>query len=539
MFLQRSIRAQLLALIGASLLLMLLFALGCFHFLSGNIASYQRLLDGPLETSRLIDEANLEFKVQVQEWKNVLLRGGADADREKYWSSFEHQEDRVQQILAQLIQLNQGNAALRKQILQLQQEHRALGVAYRDGLKAFIAAQDPTAGDAAVRGIDRATSEQLSALVVQLRDAANAQSTQISAAADRSIILGTLLMILAGALVALLGLWLINRNLIAPISKLIGHIANLSHGKLGAPVDESRRDELGRLAAASNVLQAFLAETFRDLQSSSADLQLASSELGDVAQDMSTGIRLQTERTDQAATAMEEMSATAQEVANHTRGASEAANRVELATRQGEGAMQGVIASIQVIRDEIGSTATVIQGLQSDSQRIGTVLAVIQAVADQTNLLALNAAIEAARAGEHGRGFAVVADEVRNLARRTAEAALEINGIIEAVQRSAGEASLAIGNAQRSSEDGVHQVAQASKTLASLTEAVETIRDMNRQIASAAEEQTLVAGEISRNLTELAEIASGNQGRMQRSEHTSGNLRTLSDQLGALTRRLS
>ena len=539
MLVQRSIRAQLLALIGASLLLMLVFALGCFHFLSGNITSYQRLLDGPLEASRLIDEANLEFKVQVQEWKNVLLRGGAVEDREKYWSSFERQEDRVQQILAQLIQLNQGDAALAKQILQLQQEHRALGAAYRDGLKAFIAAQDPAVGDAAVRGIDRAASGQLSALVVQLRDAAGTQAAQINAAANRAIILGTSLMILAGLLVALLGLWLINRNLVIPIGKLIDHIANLSHGKLGEPVDESRHDELGRLAAASNVLQAFLTETFRDLQGSSANLQLASSELGHVAEEMSTGIRLQTERTDQAATAMEEMSATAQEVANHSRGASEAANQVERATRQGEGAMQGVIDSIQVIRDEIESTATVIQGLQSDSQRIGTVLAVIQAVADQTNLLALNAAIEASRAGEHGRGFAVVADEVRSLARRTAEAALEINGIIEVVQRSAGEASMAIGSAQHSSEDGVHQVAQASETLASLSQAVETIRDMNRQIASAAEEQTLVAGEISRNLTELAEIASGNQHRMLRCEHTSGNLRTLSDQLGALTRRLS
>ncbi|WP_312958264.1 methyl-accepting chemotaxis protein [Stutzerimonas nitrititolerans] len=539
MLLHRSIRAQLLALIGASLLSMLIFALGSFHFLSGNITAYQRLLDGPLEASRLVDEANLRFKVQVQEWKNVLLRGSSPDDREKYWGSFEEQEGQVQTILERLVVLSQGNTALATQIRQLQAEHRKLGASYRRGLEAFVASNDATIGDTAVRGIDRATSEQLSALVVELREAAQRESARIGAAADRSIMFGTLLMILAGVLIALLGLWLINRNLVMPIGMLIDHIANLSHGRIGQPVAEGRQDELGRLAAATNVLQAFLAETFSNLQRSSADLEFASNELGAVAREMSEGARVQTERTDQAATAMEEMSATAQEVAAHTRGAAEAATRVDLATRQGEQAMQGVVASIESIRREIESTASVIHALEDDSQRIGSVLAVIRGVADQTNLLALNAAIEAARAGEQGRGFAVVADEVRNLARRTAESTLEINAIIEAVQRRAGEAAQAIDNGQRSSEEGVRQVAQAGETLASLTDAVETIRDMNRHIASAAEEQTLVAGEISRNLTELAEIATDNQRRVQRSEHISGELHDLSGRLSALTNRLS
>ncbi|WP_312963374.1 methyl-accepting chemotaxis protein [Stutzerimonas nitrititolerans] len=537
MLLHRSIRAQLLALIGASLLSMLIFALGSFHFLSGNITAYQRLLDGPLEASRLVDEANLKFKVQVQEWKNVLLRGSSPGDREKYWGSFEDQESQVQVILERLVVLSQGNTALATQIRQLQAEHRTLGASYRRGLEAFVASNDATIGDTAVRGIDRATSEQLSALVVELREAAQRESARIGAAADRSIMFGTLLMILAGILIALLGLWLINRNLVMPIGMLIDHIANLSHGRIGQPVAEGRQDELGRLAAATNVLQAFLAETFSNLQRSSADLEFASNELGAVAHEMSEGARVQTERTDQAATAMEEMSATAQEVA--ARGAAEAATRVDLATRQGEQTMQGVVASIESIRREIESTASVIHALEDDSQRIGSVLAVIRGVADQTNLLALNAAIEAARAGEQGRGFAVVADEVRNLARRTAESTLEINAIIEAVQRRAGEAAQAIDNGQRSSEEGVRQVAQAGETLASLTDAVETIRDMNRHIASAAEEQTLVAGEISRNLTELAEIATDNQRRVQRSEHISGELHDLSGRLSALTNRLS
>jgi len=138
MLLHRSIRAQLLALIGASLLSMLIFALGSFHFLSGNITAYQGLLDGPLEASRLVDEANLKFKVQVQEWKNVLLRGGSPGDREKYWESFKDQESQVQVILERLVVLSQGNTALTTQIRQLQAEHRTLGASYRRGLEAFV-----------------------------------------------------------------------------------------------------------------------------------------------------------------------------------------------------------------------------------------------------------------------------------------------------------------------------------------------------------------------------------------------------------------
>nr|WP_222910992.1 methyl-accepting chemotaxis protein [Pseudomonas sp. DNDY-54] len=540
MFLKQSLRAQLLALIGGSLLLTLIIALASFSFLSKDIAAFQQLLKGPVEASRLINEANLEFKVQVQEWKNVLLRGTSSESRTKNWQRFEDQERKVQTLLGTLVQASQHDAALAGQIQTLADEHRALGAAYRTGLDAFVAAgNDPVAGDNAVKGIDRATGEQLSELVDQLRESALSSSESIGRSADQAIIAGTLIMLAGGVLIGLLSLWLVNRNLINPIRHLIDHIANLSQGNFKERVDTSRADELGRLAVAANVLRDFLADTFTRLQRSTTDLDSASGELNAIATLMGQGTREQFSRTDQVATAMHEMSATAQEVARHAAEAARAADAADHSAQQGENMMRSTIHTITQMRGEISNTADVIRRLEADSGRIGKVLEVIRGIADQTNLLALNAAIEAARAGDAGRGFAVVADEVRTLARRTADSTAEIHQIIDTVQTGAVDAVRAIEGGQTRSDEGVEQVTEAGSMLQRITHEVEAIRDMNRQIATAAEEQTSVAEDISRNLTEITAIATTNQDNVERTEKASQNLHGLSAQLSEVTHRLA
>ena len=539
MFLQKSLRAQILALLSGSLLAMLLIALASFHLLSGGVQSYRELIEGPLRSSQLIDEANLQFKSQVQEWKNVLLRGKQPQELNKYWQQFEDRQRDVQNILGQLVQTPGLDASLKSRVQRLADEHRQLGSAYQKGRDAYVAGgADPSAGDAAVKGVDRATSEQMSELVTELRQHGDRQSAEISAAADRTVWLGILVMLASGLLIGLLSLWLVNRSLVQPIRQLIDYVAQLSRGQLAQRVASERQDELGKLAMAANTLRDFLAQTFASLQRSASDLDSSSGELNSIATLMSQGTNEQFNRTDQVATAMNEMSATAQEVARHAADAARAADDADQSAQQGEQVMQQTIHSITQMRGEIANTATVIRRLEADSGRIGKVLEVIQGIAEQTNLLALNAAIEAARAGEAGRGFAV-ADEVRSLAQRTAASITEINQIIQSVQTGAVDAAQAIESGQSRSEQSVQQVTEAGAMLERITEAVEAIRDMNRQIATAAEEQTSVAEDISRNLTEITSIASTNLDNVQRTEAASRNLHGLSGQLSEVTARLS
>ena len=539
MAIQNSLRSQTLVLLSGSLLLMLLIALGCFKFLSGNINAYQDLLAQEMLAASEVDQANLEFKIQVQEWKNVLLRGSDPAALDKYWNQFVEQETKVQQSLEALLAVPALEDEFRQQASRLKDEHRSLGQAYRQGRAAFIAANaDSKAGDAAVKGIDRAASEQMSALVKQLHEHAQTKSVAIASSASGTILSGVFILVGAAIVVAIGSLALVNHNLLVPIGTLTGHIEQLSRGKIGQRLINQRHDELGRLTDSANVLRDFLADASQQLHHSTQELDSASGNLNSIATLMTEGVREQFDRTDQVATAMQEMSATAQEVARHAAEAAHAADDADSSARQSDNVMQSTIATITSIRNEITSTAAVIRTLEADSERIGKVLEVIRGIAEQTNLLALNAAIEAARAGDAGRGFAVVADEVRNLAKKTADSTAEINQIISDVQNGAANAVRAIVSGQHRSEEGVEQVTQAGAMLLRISTAVEAIRDMNRQIATAAEEQTSVAEDISQNLTELTAIATSNQEHVSRTQTASHTLQDLSSQLGGVSQRL-
>lgn len=534
MSINRSLRSQLLTLQGASVFLVILIALFCFRYLSHAVTAYSDLMSGTLKSSQMVDTANLEFKIQVQEWKNVLLRGSKPESLDKYWKQFESHESKVNAQLTalQTLATNQNDPALVSQIKELLNEHTQLGVAYRKGKDVFLAAgADPTVGDKAVTGIDRGASDKMSALVKLLHEKADKESLLIREHANDAIFLGIATIIASSVLVIVFGIWLINRRIILPIRDVIGYITQLSQGHFERGFQIQRQDELGSLAKAANILRDSLFSTFTQLKQSIDQLDQSSSKLKNTSSIMAGSARDQLGRTDLVATAMHEMSATAQDVANSAATAAVAANQADRAAQEGEQVMQSTITMITRMSGEIENTAGVIQQLNEDSRRISTVLEVIRNIADQTNLLALNAAIEAARAGEHGRGFAVVADEVRTLAKRTADSTAEINTIITTVQSGTKDAVQAIASSRLLSSDSVEKVTEAGDMLQQITKAISEIHNMTQQIATAAEEQTSVVEDISRNLIEIKDIATDNQDNANVTEGTSHQLHTISSEL--------
>lgn len=519
MFFKYSLRTQMLTLLGVGLMLVLCSALVCFSLFANSLNTYNALLTRSAQASKYVNEASLAFKRQSQAFSSA----------ERGLAVFEAEERKVRECLANVLALDM-DLSLKAKVNDLLSAHQVFGDQYRERHNAVAT----TGVD---NGTDRPVSEQMSALVEQLYQDTQTQLGQVDAHAERIGWVGTLALLLVSVLTWLFGMWLINRNLITPLRGLMVSIVQLSQGHFGQRINSHRGDELGRLAKATDALHDVLSDTFAGLKHGTRQLDTASDELKTIASQLGQGVENQGLRTDQVATAMQEMASAAQEVASHTAQAARAADDAENATQQGEKAMLGMVKSINDIRDEITGTASVIHRLEADSGRIGEVLAVIHSIAEQTNLLALNAAIEAARAGEQGRGFAVVADEVRNLAQRTAQSTAEINTIIEAVQKGAERAVQAIESGKRSSENGVEQVRQAGEILSGVTGAVQTIRDMSQQIATAAEEQTLVTEDISRNLCELVAIAASNQESVRRTEGASKNLHHVSSTLAELTGR--
>lgn len=263
-------------------------------------------------------------------------------------------------------------------------------------------------------------------------------------------------------------------------------------------------DELDHLAEAFNQFVERIQNVVAQVAGSTSQLAAAAEELSATSEETSRYVSNQQSETEQVAAAMNEMSATVQEVAKNANDAASGAQAADGASKKGQEVVRNTIRAITQLADEVERTAGVIQEVESNSEEIGRVLEVISGISEQTNLLALNAAIEAARAGEQGRGFAVVADEVRSLARRTQESTKEIRSMIERLQSGSKSAVDAMAVGRERAQAGVSQAEEAGQALDEITVSVTRISDMNTMIASAAEEQSSVAEEINRNIANIS-----------------------------------
>ncbi|MCU7922437.1 MAG: methyl-accepting chemotaxis protein, partial [Candidatus Thiodiazotropha sp. (ex Dulcina madagascariensis)] len=263
-------------------------------------------------------------------------------------------------------------------------------------------------------------------------------------------------------------------------------------------------------------------------------LASAAEETSVVTAQTTAGINQQHTETDQIATAINQMNATVHDVAQNAVHAAEATRNADASSEEGKKVVDKTIEAINQLATEVEQAAKVIHELEQETENIGSVLDVIKSIAEQTNLLALNAAIEAARAGEQGRGFAVVADEVRTLAGRTQQSTQEIEEMISRLQTGANKAVQVMETGKTKTLVGVEQAAAAGKALETINAAVESINNMNTQIASAAEEQSSVTEEINRNITNISQVAEQTSSGAAQTAQASDDLARLAEQLKGL-----
>ena len=274
---------------------------------------------------------------------------------------------------------------------------------------------------------------------------------------------------------------------------------------LTARLDDSNNDEISKLAGSFNQFVETIRELIDTFAIDTAELDKSTNKMASSANETLIGMERLKGETDQVATAMTEMQATVQEVASNAEQAAQSAQDSTEVANRGEATVRKTIQSIELLAKGIERSSTVIEKVESDTNNIGSILDVIRGIADQTNLLALNAAIEAARAGEQGRGFAVVADEVRSLAKRTQESTEEIQTMISQLQTGAKDAVSVMAESRQQAVTSTQQAAEASEALAQITSSIATISEMATQIATAAEEQTAVADDINRNISNISE----------------------------------
>ena len=462
---------------------------------------------------------NEEMLVTRYEVRGFMMTGSADREATlgKQMDVTRAELTRIEPILAQEFpeSLKRLKSALEAYFASLD--------GYKNSLRALKAIGPGLTEHA--NAIQRLT-EELQSHQIALRDAD-------SAAARTLQVIGALAALLLGLLAAVV----ITRQITHPLHHTMRIAERIAQGDLTATEPATRRDELGNLQRGIQSMAATLRELIAGIRDSATQIAAAAEELSVVTEQTTTGAQKQKIETDQVASAMHEMSATVQDVARNAEAAAEAATHADNEARQGDEVVNEVITQIERLASEVNRSTEAMTHLEQESHKIGSVMDVIKAVAEQTNLLALNAAIEAARAGEAGRGFAVVADEVRTLAQRTQQSTEEIEGLVAGLQSGTQRVSASLNSSHHLAGSSVTLTRKAGTALIAINSGVSSIQSMNQQIAAAAEQQSAVAEEISRSVLNVRDVTEQSSTATQEIAKSSTELARLGHQLTGMVSR--
>ena len=471
-----------------------------------------------------------------------------------FGNNFSKLEERIDDIYSHFDKLKTAMKAVSnpevaaKLIKAAEESERDAKAFLEDGRNRMLAIKDvertPEVLAQAWQGYHKAASpiaEKARGSFKRLNDLEDEMRERIHSEASQSISnVKTLLTTITGVLlvVAAVFIFLVARSINTPLDKLRRTIEEIEReSSLNKRIEIDSEDELGILASAFNRMLDKFQSIINQVAATATNLTSAAGEVATITGQTAESVGKQQQEVDQVATAMNQMTATVQEVARNATEAAKAASHSDEEAKKGQGVVNQTIRAIDALATEVDRAANVIHRLEQDSDKIGTVLDVIKGIAEQTNLLALNAAIEAARAGEQGRGFAVVADEVRTLASRTQQSTAEIQQMIERLQAGAQEAVTVMEDSRTRATDSVSSAQSAGESLQSITHAVASITDMNTQIASAADEQSTVAEEINKNIVNINHAAERAASGAQRTSASSNALAELAQDLQSLVRQ--